>query len=199
METKMSAVLNLERAAPANLATAFANAQKEIANPKFDSTNPHFKSKFASLAAVRNAIIPVFAKHGLSVIQDLQTTERGISCLTILLHSSGERLDVGPLVMPAMKPDAMSYGSAATYARRYSLLALAGVAGEDPESEDDGVIASAPQDALSAEQISRITELLAETKADKGKFLKWLQASSIASIRARDYDEAVKALEKKIQ
>jgi hypothetical protein len=198
METKMSAVLNLERAAPANLATALANAQKEIANPKFDSSNPHFKSKFASLAAVRNAIIPVLAKHGLAVVQDLQSTDRGISCLTILLHASGERLDVGPLVMPATKPDAQGFGSAATYARRYALLALVGVAGED---DDDGNAASAPnaQAAITSEQAARINDLLDETKADRAKFLKWLQASSVEAIRARDFDEAVKALEKKIK
>jgi hypothetical protein len=106
------------------LAGALAKAQAEIQNPKFDSVNPHFKSKFASLAAVRNAILPVFAKHGLSVLQDLTNESGGgVNCTTIILHSSGQTLKLGPLFMPASKLDAQGMGSAATYARRYTLLA----------------------------------------------------------------------------
>ena len=49
---------------------ALAKAQAEMTNPVYDSTNPHFKSKYASLAGVRNAIIPVFAKHGVACVQE---------------------------------------------------------------------------------------------------------------------------------
>lgn len=176
------------------LAASLAKAQAEIQNPKFDSVNPHFKSRFASLAAVRNAIIPVFAKHGLSVLQDLQATDRGISCLTIILHSSGERLDIGPLVMPAGKADAQGLGSAATYARRYALLAMAGVAGED---DDDGNAASKPVEKISEAQVADLDALIEEVGADKAAFLKYIKASKLEDIEAKQLARCVELLEAK--
>ena len=122
------------------LATALAAAQCEMTNPRFDKTNPGFRSKYASLAAVRDAVIPVLAKHGIAVIQNLTTTDGGIACTTMLLHKSGQSL-ISTLPMPSAKHDAQGLGSAATYARRYSLMAMAGVVGDD---DDDGNAAVAP-------------------------------------------------------
>lgn len=115
------------------IAKALAAAQAEMTNPTFDARNPHFSNRFASLAAVRNATVPILAKHGISMNQDLKTTDKGISCTTILTHSSGQYMYFGPLVMPASKPDAQGLGSAATYARRYSLMAVCGVVGDDDD------------------------------------------------------------------
>lgn len=123
----------------AELAKSLAAAQAEMQNPKFDSANPHFKNKFASLASVRNTVVPVLARHGITVIQNLSTTERGVACTTILLHASGQSMEFGPLVMPATKPDAQGLGSAATYARRYSLMAVCNVVGD---VDDDANAAS---------------------------------------------------------
>lgn len=124
---------------------ALAAAQTEMSNVGFDSENPHFENKFASLAAVRDAVIPVFARHGVSLMQNLTTTDAGgVACETILLHASGQMLRLGPLVVPAMKKDAQGFGSAATYARRYSLMAVAGVAGVN---EDDDANAATNQPA----------------------------------------------------
>lgn len=117
------------------IAKALAEAQGEMKNPTFDSTNPHFKNKFASLASVRNATVPVLAKHGIAVVQDLVTTDGAISCTTRLFHTSGQTLTFGPLAMPATKPDAQGLGSAATYAKRYALMAVCGVVGDE---DDDG-------------------------------------------------------------
>ena len=115
------------------LAKALAAAQVEMSNPTFDSQNPHFRSKFASLASVRNAVVPILAKHGIACVQEIQTTDSGIACLTHLFHESGQSRTFGPLVMPATKPDAQGFGSAATYARRYSLQAVANVVGDDDD------------------------------------------------------------------
>lgn len=115
------------------IAKALAAAQSEMTNPGFDSQNPHFRSKFASLASVRNAVVPVLAKHGICMTQDLASAEGGIACTTILTHESGQRMVFGPLFMPATKPDAQGMGSAATYARRYALMAVAGVVGDDDD------------------------------------------------------------------
>jgi hypothetical protein len=116
------------------LAEALAKAQGEMSNPRFDKTNPHFKNKFASLAAVRDAVIPVLSKHGIACIQNVYTTEGGrVACTTSLYHGSGEALTFGPLEMPVSKADAQGFGSAATYARRYHLMAVANVVGDEDD------------------------------------------------------------------
>lgn len=119
------------------LATALATAQAEMGNAVKDSTNPHFKSKYADLASVRAAIAPM-SKHGLSVVQScrLGATEGGqmvAEVETRLLHKSGQWM-ADTLAVPVSKPDAQGIGSALTYGRRYSLAAFAGIAPED----DDG-------------------------------------------------------------
>jgi hypothetical protein len=115
------------------IGAALARAQCEMANPAYDKTNPHFRNKFASLAAVRNAVVPVLAKHGISVTQDLTAEGPVVFCTTILTHSSGQQMRFGPLPMPATKADAQGLGSAATYARRYALMGVAGVVGDEDD------------------------------------------------------------------
>jgi hypothetical protein len=115
------------------IGAALAKAQAEMSNPKFDKTNPHFKNKFASLAAVRDAVVPVLAKHGISCLQDLRNVTGGVACSTILLHTSGQSMTFGPLEMPVSKNDAQGFGSAATYARRYHLMAVANVVGDEDD------------------------------------------------------------------
>lgn len=115
------------------IGAALAKAQAEMSNPKFDKTNPHFKNKFASLAAVRDAVIPVLSKHGISCLQDLKNVAGGVGCTTTLLHTSGQMMTFGPLEMPVSKNDAQGFGSAATYARRYHLMAVANVVGDEDD------------------------------------------------------------------
>jgi hypothetical protein len=124
----------------AAISKALVAAQAEMKNPGFDTTNPHFRNRFASLASVRNAVLPVMAKHGISVTQEITTAEGGISCLTIFTHETGQFFEFGPLILPASKQDAQGFGSATTYAKRYSLQSAAGVVGDD---DDDGNAASA--------------------------------------------------------
>jgi hypothetical protein len=182
------------------LAAALAKAQAEIQNPKFDSQNPHYKNKFASLAAVRNAIVPAFAKHGLSLMQDLATTpDHCIACTTIILHSSGQMFRFSPLVMPASKADAQGYGSAATYARRYSLLAAAGVVGEE---DDDANAAVAKTNGKAAEVITEkqaadLKALIEEVGETEDRFLRWAKVGSVEQLPVSWYSSAVKKLEAK--
>lgn len=128
-----------ENVPKANLAAALAKANAEIQNPKFDKENPHFKSKFASLAAVRDAIVPQYAKHGLSVLQDLQNVADGVACFTTILHASGEERTFGPLVIASVKRDGQGTAAAGTYAKRIHLQAIACVVGDD---DDDGEAAA---------------------------------------------------------
>lgn len=123
----------------AALAKALVAATKELKNPGFDKVNPAFKSKYATLASVRDSVTPVLAKHGLTVSQGLCNSEHGVACETVLIHESGEWI-ASTFSVPVTKHDAQGTASASTYARRYSLMALCNVVGDD---DDDGNAAAA--------------------------------------------------------
>lgn len=124
----------------AGLAAALAKAQGQMKGAIKDSANPFFKSKYADLASVVEAIRAAFSTNGLSYIQTVEPSEKDeVRVETTLLHASGEWISCGVLSLPVSKVDAQGYGSALTYARRYSLSAAVGVAPED----DDGNAASA--------------------------------------------------------
>ena len=116
------------------LVAALVKAQAKMEGAKKDSENPHFRSKYADLASVVDAIKPVAEEFGLAYFQRFHDNEGGIAIETIILHESGEQLSNGVLRVPATKQDAQGYGSAITYARRYSLQTAFGIAPE----EDDG-------------------------------------------------------------
>lgn len=126
---------------PNPLAAAMVAIQSELKNPAFDSTNPHFRNKYPSLAGVRDAIVPLAAKHGISVTQNLLSNAEGVGCETILMHVSGEAIKYGPLFLPAAKHDPQGFGSCATYARRYSLLAAFNVVGDEDDDANKGTAA----------------------------------------------------------
>jgi hypothetical protein len=119
------------------LAEALAKAQAKIKNAKKESANPFYNSKYADLASVRDACNAELAENGLAVIQ-LPTTRNGKMVLEYaLLHTSGEFI-ASEIEMNPVKSDPQGIGSAITYARRYTLAGIAGVATED----DDGNAAS---------------------------------------------------------
>jgi hypothetical protein len=121
------------------LVGALAKAQSEMENAPLDAQNPHFRSKYATLAAIRNATMPTLTKNGLVVFQTIDTADGGLCLVTRLAHTSGQwARSVYPLPTTS-KPHEM--GSALTYARRYSWAAITGIAAEE---DDDG---NAGQDA----------------------------------------------------
>jgi hypothetical protein len=117
------------------LAKALALAQSEIVGAVKDSTNPHFKSKYADLESVWDAIRIPLSKNGLSVAQLTDVTSDGKLILkSVLLHTSGQSLtSVMPVLMTQQTPQAC--GSAISYARRYALAALVGVYQTDDDAE----------------------------------------------------------------
>lgn len=121
------------------LATALAKAQGAIGDALKDKTNPHFKSSYADLASVRAAIQKPLSENGLAYIQLLSTSEDGLDVKTMLIHESGEFVG-DTLTVPLGQRTAQAVGSAASYGRRYGLMAIVGIAADD----DDG---NAAQDA----------------------------------------------------
>ena len=121
------------------LATALAVAQGQIKNASKDSKNPFFKSAYSTLTSVRDAINDVFTQNGLAITQLLGNDDHGVTVETVLLHKSGQWLS-GVVSVRPVKDDPQALGSAVTYARRYSLSAIAGIASE---IDDDGEAAMA--------------------------------------------------------
>lgn len=119
----------------AALAASLAKAQGAIEGAVKDKTNPAFRSRYADLGAVWEAIREPLTAHGLSVLQQLSTEESRVACTTLILHASGEWIEFAPFVVPVSKQDAQGFGSAATYCRRYSLMAAVGIAPVDDDGE----------------------------------------------------------------
>lgn len=116
------------------VAAAFIKAKKEFSPALKDKTNPAFRSKYADLGACIEAVNDAFLANGIAMYQVTHDCDNGVIVETVLLHESGEVLSGGRLHVPASKHDAQGYGSALSYARRYSLMAACGIAPED----DDG-------------------------------------------------------------
>ena len=120
------------------VAAAFVKAQKEFGPALKSSSNPHFKSRYADLAACVEAVVDALNNNGIALTQRVSPCENGVIIETVFIHESGEVMTSGQLHVPAAKQDPQGYGSALTYARRYSLMAACGIAPED----DDGNAAS---------------------------------------------------------
>jgi len=120
------------------LNAALAKAQAELQHAIKDRTNPAFKSQYADLASVLDAVRPL-ASHGIAVTHYMaaQTDPRVVSIHTVLRHSSGEQLDCGAISMVAKDGGPQSVASAITYARRYGVMLACGIAPGD-NSDDDG-------------------------------------------------------------
>ncbi|CAB5220033.1 Essential recombination function protein [uncultured Caudovirales phage] len=115
------------------IATALAKAQGEVANPVFNKTNPHFKSSYADLSSVLNAVRPILSKNGISIMQLTNLEESGLVLYTRLTHSSGQWVQSVYPVTASGKHQEIA--ASLTYAKRLSLSAIVGVSGED---DDDG-------------------------------------------------------------
>ena len=133
-QTNMSAAIG-------TLAKALAAAQSQIEGAKKDSENPFFRAAYADLASVWEACRTPLSNNGLAVIQTVDGSPEVVWVTTTLAHSSGEWIR-GTLRMKPVKADPQGIGSAITYARRYALAAIVGVAPED----DDGNAASGKHD-----------------------------------------------------
>lgn len=120
----------------ANIAVALVKFNGEVSKIEKDSSNPHFKNKYASLDNIIDEIRPILHKHGLSIMQFPGGDGDKFTMTTMLLHESGEWIESQPIVMKPVKNDPQGIGSCTTYARRYSLSAFLSLnTGEDDDGE----------------------------------------------------------------
>lgn len=119
------------------LAAALCKALAAMPNAIKDANNPHFKSRYATLASVREAVMPHLTANGLCVLQTFDEAPDGepaVIVLTHILHESGESF-TSKLKVPSVDKKPQSVGSAITYGRRFALAAICGIATDD---DDDG-------------------------------------------------------------
>ena len=128
--------MNLENANAA-LFAAIAQAQGEVENATKSATNPHFKSRYADLAEVLNAVRPVFARHGLAIIQSVSSDQQLVTVATTIAHKEGGFVTSS---MSCTSPTSkiQDLGSMVTYLRRYSVAAMTCIS----QADDDGNVAS---------------------------------------------------------
>ena len=116
------------------ISVALLKAQRAITFASKDAKNPHFKNTYADLPAVIDAVKPALNEAGIVFLQSASPSDAGTLCLTTrLVHESGEWIE-DTAAVPLPKNDPQGYGSAMTYARRYSLAAITGLYQDD----DDG-------------------------------------------------------------
>lgn len=116
------------------LAAALAKAQGKIVGALKDSENPFFKSKYADLASCWDACRAQLSENGLAVIQTTDVIRDTVFVVTTLTHSSGQWVR-GILPVKAKDDSPQAQGSGITYARRYALAAIVGVAQVDDDAE----------------------------------------------------------------
>lgn len=178
------------------IASAFVKAKREFGPALKDKTNPAFRSKYADLGACLEAVEDALLAQGIALFQETSLDDYGVTVETVLLHESGESMRFGKLHVPASKQDPQGYGSALTYARRYSLITACGIAPED----DDGNAASRP----AARQVPAVDYLRAIKSSKTVDELKshfaaaWKMADNVekASIKAA-YDKQTEQLTQK--
>ena len=146
-----------------NLSKALVQAQSEMSNAKKDATNPFFKSKYADLNAIREAVLPILNSHGISVLQPMTNIEGKNFIKTILLHETGESIESFTEIIYSKVNDAQAQGSGITYARRYGLQSFVCVGAED----DDGNKAVKPAEKWLTENSPEWEKLVEAVEAGK--------------------------------
>ena len=169
------------------IATALVKAQKAFGPALKSSTNPHFKSRYADLAACVEAVIDALNNNGIALVQKSYDCVDGIMIETVFVHESGEMLETGILRFPIMKNDPQGAMACLTYARRGSLMAACGIAPED----DDGNQASRKTEIKSTVNENQILDLMAAM--DEVTTVKELQETYKAAYKATNGEQAWQA------
>lgn len=180
------------------IATALAKAQGQMNAASKDSTNPHFKSKYADLASVWQACREPLASNGLSITQTMDMAGEKQILVTTLYHSSGQWIkSLMPLPM-CSKPQ--ETGSVLSYFRRYSLASMCGVYQSDDDAEIVQSSHRAPQvSVISEEQCAELDDLLSSVPEAKQWILERFRIGSVYEIQAKDWEFISFNIRKKIK
>jgi hypothetical protein len=173
------------------LAVALSKAQSEMTTASKDARNPHFGSSYATLASVWDALREPLTRNGLSIVQTGDFDETGPILVTTLLHSSGESM-LSRLRILNPKNDMQGLGSAWTYARRYALQAIAGIAPDDDDDGNAATVRSQPVKAV-VNPLKELRQNKVASTEDPGEYVigfgqfKGMKISEVDIFKLNDY------------
>ncbi len=173
---------------------AFIKAQGSFDKALKKATNPHFKSKYVALDGVIDAVAPALRAEGIAIMQMTDVEDGRIVLVSRLIHESGEWLGSRYPVHP-VKSDPQGEGSALTYARRYALMALVGIA---PEDDDGNAAVKAVEKPITASQAASLRDLIEVSGSDTAKFCAAFGVESVDALPAGKLDAALSALNRKL-
>ena len=128
----------------AKLNTALVKAIAETKDVHADSTNPFHKNKYASLGAHLEVVKPIFAKHGLAILQFPTSCDKSIGVNTVIVHESGASIEEAICIPVGDSIKGQDAGSVISYLRRYALASVAGIATEDDDAEINRIANPSP-------------------------------------------------------
>lgn len=182
---------------PVTFAEAFVKLQADIKPAIKDANNTAFRSKYADLGAVWDAVKGPLHDHGFAIIQSPDFDGSDMWLQTTIMHIGGEKISGRYPIRPT-KHDPQGYGSALTYARRYSISAMLGVIADD---DDDGNAASQrpsskeqPSGKITADQAKTLRELIDRVGANIEGFCNHFKIEAIPDLPASKYSTAVEML-----
>lgn len=177
----------------AKIAAALVKAQSIMGNAIKDAKNPFFKSSYANLNAVREAVLPAMNANGISVLQPTIQVDGKSFVETVLLHESGEFISSLTEVIVSKANDAQQQGSGISYARRYGLQSLANISAEDDDGEaavgrGTSKVSTQAVVTTSANNVDKLEEVAVKSNptASRGSFRKNATAKTETSIPSGD-------------
>jgi ERF superfamily len=183
---------------------ALAKAQGQLNPAVKDSSNPHFKSKYADLASVWEACRKALSDNGLAVTQIPHYEGDKQFLVTLLTHSSGQWIK-SLMALPLQKPGPQELGSCLSYCRRYALASLVGVYQDDDDAERAQNSYRKKEETL--KEKTQITDAewatldaLAQQINDKDYFDKLaahIQVPTIWDLKPADFDRAMRSIKNK--
>ena len=197
--------MNAEAAPVSKITEALVKAQAAMTSPKFNRTNPHFKSKYADLTAIIDAVRKPLNDNGIAFTQQTILSGTDFVLLTTLRHVSGESIVSEWPLPPTASQQHM--GSNLTYAKRYTLAAICGVSAEDDDDAEAGTSSPRSQaykrDCISDAQLNELDKLVEERGADRVAFCRHLaklwniEIDTLADIPAAAYAHAITEVNRK--
>jgi hypothetical protein len=119
------------------ISQALVKFQAQLKPVSKDSENPFFKSSYADLSSILQAIMPVLSANGLALSQPMKVQDGGTILITRLIHESGESLE-SEMILPS-HADPQKFGSLISYYKRYQLSALLSISTKDEDNDGNSV------------------------------------------------------------
>lgn len=174
------------------LAAAMAIAQGQMGAAYKNSSNPHFKSKFADLASISDVIKQPLSDNGLAVVQFPINNEQGVAITTRVMHKSGQWIEESFGIKP-VKAGPQEYGSLISYFRRYALAAIFAI----PQTDDDAnsiQLAAETESVITKDQLYTLQQIIKDNDLNEKAFVKACGVADLSELPAKMFDKAFNKL-----